>query len=630
MKKLVAILVAIVINVTLWAQSPDKMSYQAVIRNSSNQLITNTQVGMKISILKGLPPTYTAVYWEIQTPTTNANGLVSIEIGGTYSGFDTIHWSNGPYFIKTETDPNGGTNYTITGESELLSVPYALHSKTAESVTGAINETDPVYGVSPAAGITGTNISNWNNNMLPAGTDQQTLYHDGVSWWTANNLKNDGAVVRITNLEVFNSLNVQTALNLNAVPGTSPMYVLSNYKVNNLNSDLLDGKHATDFLTSFTETDPTFSASPSFGITTSNINNWNNNMLPAGLTGQTIYHNGTSWLSASNMTNDGNYISINSLKTYFPIEANQGMMSSGPIFINYSPSMPPMYVSSAIKVDNLNVDLLDDKHAADFSLTTHNHGTGTVNYIPKWNSSSTFGNSVIYDNGVSIGIGTTLPSQKLDVNGNINVAGNVLAGGINTSGQITSTIATGTAPFVITSTIKATNLNADMADGYHAGNASDNIPVSNGTINTNLNSDMVDGYHANGLVKIVTSGTVTAGNYVDITIPNYYPFTLQLSTGWPGSYNTGCGGQAMVQGFVNDNNAGFMISYSNGAEWSGAPGTAAVTSVFKSARMLNSVTIFSFGGSGGNLYTLSTMGSNLVLRITAAIGAIEVYYKLTY
>ena len=101
------------------------------------------------------------VYVETQTPTTNANGLVSIEIGGgtvTYGDFTTIDWSTGTYYIKTETDPTGGTGYTITGTSQILSVPYALHAKTVASYP----ETDPVFIAHPANGITGTNITNWN------------------------------------------------------------------------------------------------------------------------------------------------------------------------------------------------------------------------------------------------------------------------------------------------------------------------------------------------------------------------------------------------------------------------------------------------------------------------------------
>ncbi len=141
MKKLITLLSAVLITASIWAQSPQKMSYQAVIRDASNALVTNTAIGMQISILQ-TTSTGTAVYVETQTPTTNVNGLVSIEIGtGTVvSGtFSTIDWSAGPYFIKTETDTTGGTTYTITGTSQLLSVPYALYALSAEDTKSANN-----------------------------------------------------------------------------------------------------------------------------------------------------------------------------------------------------------------------------------------------------------------------------------------------------------------------------------------------------------------------------------------------------------------------------------------------------------------------------------------------------------
>jgi uncharacterized protein (TIGR02145 family) len=81
------------------------------------------------------------VYTETQTPTTNANGLIAIEIGiGTIvsGSFANIDWANGPYFVKTETDPNGGSNYTLTGTSQLLSVPYAMHAKSAETALNGV------------------------------------------------------------------------------------------------------------------------------------------------------------------------------------------------------------------------------------------------------------------------------------------------------------------------------------------------------------------------------------------------------------------------------------------------------------------------------------------------------------
>jgi hypothetical protein len=174
MKQVFTFLAAVLLTASVFAQSPEKMSYQAVIRNSSDQLVTVQSVGMQISILQG-SASGTAVYVETQTPTTNANGLVSLEIGtGTVvsGNFTTIDWANGTYFIKTETDLTGGANYTITGTSQLLSVPYALHAKTAETLSGGITETDPIFGASVASGITATDTTNWNNKQeqLIAGT----------------------------------------------------------------------------------------------------------------------------------------------------------------------------------------------------------------------------------------------------------------------------------------------------------------------------------------------------------------------------------------------------------------------------------------------------------------------------
>ena len=133
--KLIVILTHLLIGTLAFAQAPEKMSYQAVIRNTANALVTNQPVGMKISILQG-SATGTAVYAEIQTPTSNTNGLVSLEIGGgsvVTGTFAAINWGNGPYFIKTETDPTGGSSYTITGTSQLVSSPYALYAKTAKN-----------------------------------------------------------------------------------------------------------------------------------------------------------------------------------------------------------------------------------------------------------------------------------------------------------------------------------------------------------------------------------------------------------------------------------------------------------------------------------------------------------------
>jgi hypothetical protein len=174
MKKLYTILAALFLTASAFAQAPEKMSYQAVVRDSGDALVTSQPVGMQISILQ-TTATGTAVYVETQTPTTNVNGLVSLEIGtGTVvSGdFTTIDWSTDSYFIKTETDPAGGTTYTITGTSQLMSVPFALYAKTSGSATpgpqGAqgtpgiqgVTGTSGADGAAGAPGVAGTNGTN--------------------------------------------------------------------------------------------------------------------------------------------------------------------------------------------------------------------------------------------------------------------------------------------------------------------------------------------------------------------------------------------------------------------------------------------------------------------------------------
>ena len=135
---LIITLANLLISTLVFSQAPEKMSYQSVLRGTNNALVTNQNVHVKISILQGTI-TGSAAYVEEHTTSTNSNGLVSLSIGGgtLISGnFSTINWANGPYFVKMEADPTGGTNYTISGTTQLMSVPYALYAKSAGSVSG--------------------------------------------------------------------------------------------------------------------------------------------------------------------------------------------------------------------------------------------------------------------------------------------------------------------------------------------------------------------------------------------------------------------------------------------------------------------------------------------------------------
>lgn len=127
-----------------FAQAPRKFTYQTVVRNSSQALLQNSNCGIKITIRSG-SATGTVVYSETHTKTSNINGLVTLEIGagtvvsGTMAG---INWGANTYFVQTQIDPAGGTNYTISGTNQLLSVPYALNAGAVKVLNGAPNPDD--------------------------------------------------------------------------------------------------------------------------------------------------------------------------------------------------------------------------------------------------------------------------------------------------------------------------------------------------------------------------------------------------------------------------------------------------------------------------------------------------------
>ena len=157
MKKKIILVATLLLSMGAFAQAPEKMSYQSVVRDANQTLVTNQAVSTRISILQG-SASGTVVYVEDHGASTNINGLLSIEIGnGTIvSGdFSLIDWANGTYFIQTETDPAGGTNYTISGTSQLMSVPYALYAKTSGSSTPGPQGPAGVDGIDGIDGATG-------------------------------------------------------------------------------------------------------------------------------------------------------------------------------------------------------------------------------------------------------------------------------------------------------------------------------------------------------------------------------------------------------------------------------------------------------------------------------------------
>ena len=188
MKKVLTTLLAIVTFATLYAQAPKGFNYQATVRNAAGQLMTNRNVGVRISILQG-SELGTIIYQQEETVNTNANGLFTLIVGDNSTDFANINWANGPYFIKSEVDLAGGNNYTLSTTQKILAVPYALFSNIAgraESVSEdwVYNERDPYFRnwgfLYDSLRNAPTNLSQFNNDVhyLTAGDLLLTLHGD--------------------------------------------------------------------------------------------------------------------------------------------------------------------------------------------------------------------------------------------------------------------------------------------------------------------------------------------------------------------------------------------------------------------------------------------------------------------
>lgn len=233
MKKILLISFSFIFTLSIFAQAPQKMTYQAVVRDAGGNLISNDNVGIRVSILQG-SASGAAVFSETHVPLTNANGLATFEIGGgsvitgTIAGID---WSTGPYFIKTEVDPTGGTSYTIVSTHQMLSVPYSLYAEVAGSVAGSGSRTY-LYAKKKA---TLQSVSSSTNTQI---INYDTFTSSGISFNTSTGVVtfNTNGVYIITGHTSFTAFNPgRKIIWFNCTSSLWPVRIASNEITNDAN-----------------------------------------------------------------------------------------------------------------------------------------------------------------------------------------------------------------------------------------------------------------------------------------------------------------------------------------------------------------------------------------------------------
>lgn len=232
MKKITLILLLVSSFTILFAQAPQKISYQSIIRKADGTLLASALVNIKTSILLG-SATGTVSYVETQTTTTNNNGLATIEIGeGTVvtGTFSTVNWGAGSHFIKTEIDPSGGNNFTISGTSQLLSVPYALYAgssvnkgKTSITLAGDITDTQAIAQIQEEAGpyteniyvVNTTNLVNLDLSSIKSLVKLNVVNNQKLTTIDLNNLSEVYDVLYVSQNEKLTSISFPVLKGIN-------------------------------------------------------------------------------------------------------------------------------------------------------------------------------------------------------------------------------------------------------------------------------------------------------------------------------------------------------------------------------------------------------------------------------
>lgn len=343
MKKMYVVLLFVMIPILAISQAPQAIKYQAIARDLTGDPVINQDIAVKISILQGsdFGP---VVYSELHETATNAFGLFNLEIGNpveVLSGnFSEIGWRYFSHFLKIETDITGGSNFQLMGVSQLVSVPYALYAQEAGNAQnfvagtginiddGVISNTAPDKTVTVASGngisATGTYPNFMVTNTSP---DQNVTLNSGYGITTSGTYPNFTITNDKPNATHSGDVTGSIDLTVTGLQGR-PVYAAvpslgqvlkwtgNRWAPTTLESYTAgDGISINGFVISASDISSTNELQTlSLAGTSLSISGGNTVTLPSGLpagsSGSTLRHNGSSWTENSFLYNDGSKLGV--------------------------------------------------------------------------------------------------------------------------------------------------------------------------------------------------------------------------------------------------------------------------------------------------------------------------------
>ncbi len=404
-KHLILLLSVVLLPLFAMAQAPQLLNFQAVARNAAGEVLNDKTISVRLSISDNTPNGQ-VVYQETHTVLTNKLGMFSLRIGGgtVQSGsMNSIDWSNGTKYLRTEIDPNAGSAYVDLGATPLVSVPYALYA--AQGGT-------PYVGGSGIQ-ITGTTITN-TGDLNPSDDVVQSTLFDGDVTGTFNSLQLKPGSVGTPEI-ADQSI---TGIKLQSMGANTGEVLKWNGSTWSPSMDLV-GSGGNNY-----------TAGTGIAINGNVVSALNDNVLwnalklygrnisaAAPTAGQVLKWTGTTWAPLDDETGNGggNYtpglgISING--TVIGALANDPLWNANRLQGNEVAAGAPTNGQA----------LVYNQAASRWEAQTligggGVGGSGTPGYLPKWNGTNSLTNSIFYEAAGNVGIGITTPLARLHING---------------------------------------------------------------------------------------------------------------------------------------------------------------------------------------------------------------------
>ena len=446
MKKIVSLLTALLLlTVVGFSQAPGIFNYQGVARNSVGNVLKNQNVNLRLTIHDG-SAAGPVVYQESRAVTTNPFGLFNAQVGsggatnvtGTIAG---VNWGVGAKFIQVEIDPAGGTTFLNIGTAQLASVPYSLFATTAGDIVLPFNKTQANAGTlfkvtNSGTGAGSTALEGLTNSQAGNAAAVIGTVTDAAPGGFSSGVRGINNGTSGLGIGVYGS----QAGSGWGVYGTTPSGIgvhgqsATGFGVYGLSTSGVGvyGNSSTGRGGFFEVTNNASTADAVRAETNGTGASWAVRAISSGTNGAGLFQQTNATNTANNLQSNqgglgraGLFNSTNAANTANAVDINVAGTGFGLRISSTNAAPKALQTVGALQLTGINEGLnrilvSDAAGNATWQLPAAIGGvtgSGTLNFVPKWTPSGTnLGNSLLFDDGSSVALGTTTPTHRFTVN----------------------------------------------------------------------------------------------------------------------------------------------------------------------------------------------------------------------